>query len=301
MPISELVRGRSLRTAVAAATATTLSMAAVACGGPDPDTPEARGATGSGRPSPSPSPTPGWDRTPDSIAALGDSITIGFDTCSLPTDCPEASWATGTDTAVNSLSRRLLPNPAGRTWNHAASGAVMADLPGQARKAVAHQPDMVTVLIGANDACSADPGGMTPTERFRAEFTEAVRTLRAGLPKTQVFVASVPDLKRLWSEGRKNSSAVQAWELGVCQSMLKDPRATDAPATKRREQVSDRVAEYNTVLEEVCAADLRCRYDDGAVHDYRFSTDELSQWDWFHPNKRGQRILAGLAYKFVTA
>jgi hypothetical protein len=102
----ELIRGRALRTAVAAVMTLALSVAAVACGSSD-DAPEARDAAGSGRPSPSPSPIPLWDRTPGSIAALGDSITIGFDTCALLADCPEASWVTGTDAAVNSVSDQL--------------------------------------------------------------------------------------------------------------------------------------------------------------------------------------------------
>lgn len=299
MAVSKRTRRRGGRVTTAAALAMALSAASVACTSSGAqDAPENADASGSA--GPSASPTPQWDRSPASIAALGDSITTGFDTCSLLKDCPEASWATGTDTAVDSLAQRLLPSN-GKTWNYAVSGADMSDLPDQAAQAVAHRPELVTVLIGANDACSDEVGGMTPVKRFRADFTKAMDTVREESPKTQVYVSSVPDLKRLWSEGRKSRLASQVWRLGICQSMLKDPQATDAASGKRRDQVAERVAEYNTVLREVCAADPRCRYDDGAVHAYGFTTDELSRWDLFHPSKRGQHILARLAYQGITA
>ena len=46
---------------------------------------------------------------------------------------------------------------------------------------------------------------------------------------------------------------------------------------------------------------LRCRYDGGALFEYRFTKAELSRWDWFHPSKQGQRKLAELAYRGITA
>ncbi|MFH8367561.1 SGNH/GDSL hydrolase family protein [Streptomyces sp. NPDC018031] len=242
-----------------------------------------------------------WDTRPDSIASVGDSITRGFDACSVLSDCPEVSWSTGDE--VDSLARRLLPARTGkgpvRSWNHAKTGAVMADLPDQVREATAHRPELVTVLIGANDACRDSADEMTPTDDFRTDFTASLKALRKALPKTQVYVASVPDLKRLWSEGRKDPFRKHIWKLGICPSMLKDADSDDAGARERRGRVERRVDEYNQVLEQVCSADLLCRYDD-AVHDYRFTADELSKWDWFHPSKEGQRVLADMAYREIT-
>ena len=70
-------------------------------------------------------------------------------------------------------------------------------------------------------------------------------------------MSSVPDLKRLWSEGRTNQLGKQIWKLGICPSMLGDADAVDAAATLRRDTVQDRVEAYNTVLQEVCAKDRR--------------------------------------------
>jgi len=244
-----------------------------------------------------------WDRSPQSVAAVGDSITRGFDACSVLSDCPEVSWATGSDTKVKSLAVRLLgrSGAAERSWNYAVTGARMADLPGQMAQAATRKPELVTVMAGANDACRSSASSMTSVADFRTEFQEALETLRSALPKTQVYVSSVPDLKRLWSEGRGNPLGKQVWKLGICPSMLADADALDSVATLRRTTVQDRVEAYNKVLKDVCSRDERCRFDGGAVFDYRFGTDQLSHWDWFHPSKNGQARLAEIAYRKVTA
>ncbi|MFF2652016.1 SGNH/GDSL hydrolase family protein [Streptomyces sp. NPDC058045] len=244
-----------------------------------------------------------WDRRPDSVAAVGDSITRGFDACSVLSDCPEVSWATGSDPDVDSLAVRLLgrDRASAHSWNYAVSGARMTDLPGQMAKAATRRPKLVAVLAGANDACRTSVSAMTPVDDFRADFERSMRVLRKKTSKAQVYVASVPDLKRLWSEGRANPLGKQIWKLGICPSMLSDSDALDSAARKRRDAVRDRVVAYNAVLKDVCARDRRCRYDGGAVFDYRFGTDQLSHWDWFHPSRDGQARLAEIAYRRVTA
>jgi lysophospholipase L1-like esterase len=259
---------------------------------------------GNGAPAtPRPSPTPVWDRSPGSIAAVGDSITRGFDACVVLSDCPEASWATGTDTRVRSLALRLIGRPAvaERSWNLARSGADIADLPEQMAEAAAKKPELVTVMVGANDACADTAEQMTPVEEFRASFVASMQQLRRTAPKTQVYVSSVPDLKRLWSTGRGNPLGRQIWKLGICASMLGDAEDESTKAQQRRTRVHERVMAYNAVLKDVCAKDLRCRYDGGAVFDFRFSGEQLSRWDWFHPSKNGQERLAEIAYRNVTA
>ncbi|MFF5566520.1 SGNH/GDSL hydrolase family protein [Streptomyces sp. NPDC012623] len=246
---------------------------------------------------------PAWNRSPESVAAVGDSITRGFDACAVLVDCPEVSWATGTDPGVRSLAVRLLGAPAAKknSWNHATTGARMADLPDQMALAAQEKPELVTVMVGANDACRETTGQMTPVADFRVSFETALRRLRAEAPRTQVYVSSVPDLKRLWSTGRGNPLGRQIWKLGLCASMLRDAQDMSERARERRDTVYERVVAYNEVLRDVCAKDARCRYDGGAVFDYRFTGRQLSQWDWFHPSKDGQGRLAEIAYRNVTA
>uniref|UniRef100_A0AAU3GZU9 SGNH/GDSL hydrolase family protein n=1 Tax=Streptomyces sp. NBC_01401 TaxID=2903854 RepID=A0AAU3GZU9_9ACTN len=252
---------------------------------------------------PSPSPTSAWNASPASVAAVGDSITRGFDACSVLTDCPEVSWATGTDDAVRSLAVRLLgaSKVASHSWNHAVSGARMAQLPEQMAQAAKDGPELVTVMIGANDACRDSVRLMTPVAGFRSSFEASLRQLRATAPEAQVYVSSVPDLKRLWSTGRGSPLGKEIWKLGICRSMLGDADDMGPAAVARRDAVRERVVAYNDVLREVCAEDERCRYDGGAVFDYRFTGAQLSRWDWFHPGRDGQARLAEIAYRKVTA
>ncbi|MFF9766199.1 SGNH/GDSL hydrolase family protein [Streptomyces sp. NPDC014636] len=270
----------------------------------------AAGCDGGGGGSPRPEETkartarpPVWDRSPDSIAAVGDSITRGFDACTVLSDCPEASWATGSDARVESLAVRLLgvPGAAEHSWNYAVTGARMADLPEQMEQAASRSPELVTVMVGGNDACRSSASAMTSVADFRADFEEAMATLRSSLPKTQVYVSSVPNLKRLWSQGRTNMLGKQVWKLGICPSMLRDADNLTRGAMLRRDSVQQRVVDYNTVLKQVCAKDRRCRFDGDAVYEYRFGTDQLSHWDWFHPSKDGQAQLARIAYRRITA
>ena len=237
-----------------------------------------------------------WDTTPASLAALGDSITRAFDACGILTDCPDLSWATGSRSSVKSVATRVLNRPATESWNLAASGARMHDLPEQAKKAVALRPQQVTILMGANDACARSIDRMTPVAEYRKDFSAALRTLDSKLPKAQVFVASVPDLMRLWDVGRQNVLGRQIWKLGLCPSMLSDAQSMSTAARERRQTVRERVMAYNDVLGQECARLERCRYDGGTVFDYRFTQKELSPWDWFHPSAEGQAKLAGLVY-----
>src|SRR5690606_11990814 len=136
-------------------------------------------------------------------------------------------WVTGGDPAVRSLARRLLGGKAAeKSWNHAASGSVMADVPAQMARAARRKPDLVTVLAGANDACRPTPRQMTPVADFRADFRAALTALRRAHPEGHVYVTSVPNLLRLWSQGRGDAWGEQVWGLGICQSMLRDPQST---------------------------------------------------------------------------
>ncbi|MFE3324918.1 GDSL-type esterase/lipase family protein [Streptomyces sp. NPDC059176] len=294
--------GSRPRASVAVLTAAALVAVAGVAGCEEP-APATRSGPSGKPPRPSSSPTPLWDRSPASLAAVGDSITRGYDACAVFADCPEASWATGTDTAVRSVALRLL-GAAGatrRAWNHARSGARMSELPAQMTAAAARRPELVTVMVGANDACRDSPARMTPVADFRRSFTEAMRSLRSTAPKAQVYVSSVPDLKRLWATGRTDPLGREIWKFGICASMLKDADDVGPAAQARRAEVYERVVAYNAVLEDVCTKDLLCRYDGGDVFAFGFTGGQLSRWDWFHPNRNGQEQLAEIAYRNITA
>ncbi len=238
---------------------------------------------------------------PSSMAALGDSITAGFDACGWYVECRSMSWSTGSDSSVQSHYVRILAkNPAiqGHAYNNAVSGAKVADLNSQATQAVQQNVQYVTILIGANDACTSSESTMTPVSTFETQFRAAMQTLRAGLPNAAIFVSSIPDIKRLWYILKDNATARAVWSLaGICQSMLANPTSTAAADEARRDRVRQRVIDYNTVLARVCGEDANCDFDDNAVFNYPFVPSQVSSWDYFHPNKAGQTVLADVTYR----
>jgi lysophospholipase L1-like esterase len=233
---------------------------------------------------------------PNSMASLGDSITRGFDACGWYVDCTSRSWSTGDYSTVNSHYLRIRAvNPAinGHNLNDARTGAVAADLLGQAQTAVSQQVQYVTVLMGANDACKDTESQMTSPTTFRAQVDAGLNALNAGLPNALILVVSIPDLKRLWYVAKNDWRARSAWALaGICQTMLKNPTSTAQADEDRRNRVRQRVIDFNGQLQQSCALHINCRYDGGAVFGYPFTFSMLSPWDYFHPGTSGQAVLA---------
>jgi lysophospholipase L1-like esterase len=155
----------------------------------------------------------------------------------------------------------------------------------------------VTILIGANDACTRTEGAMTSVGAFRASINAALNRLKAGV-QPRVLVISIPDVRQLWAVGKGSFAARSAWSVfGICQSLLANPTSTAAADIARRGRVHQRVADYNTQLAQACAAyGSRCVFDHNAVFSYPFSLSQVSGWDYFHPNATGQRVLAQVSY-----
>jgi lysophospholipase L1-like esterase len=238
---------------------------------------------------------------PSSMSSLGDSITRGFNACGWFSDCTARSWSTGDYASVNSHYLRIKAKNAaitGFNYNDAKTGAKMADLNGQATTAVSRNVQYVTILMGANDACTSSESTMTPVATYRSQLDAALTTLKNGLPNAAVFIASVPDVKRLWFIGKDNSSARSAWNgFGICQSMLANPQSTAQADVDRRARVQQRVIDFNTQLAQACTAyGANCHYDGNAVFGYQFVLSEVSTWDYFHPNTAGQAVLASVPY-----
>ncbi len=237
---------------------------------------------------------------PATMAAVGDSITQAASSGgSLGTDYPQNSWATGTNTTVDSQYLRLLaidPAISGRAYNDSVSGARMADLNGQMAAAAAQKPDYLTVLIGGNDLCTDTVAQMTPVSTFHDEFVAAMNTLMAGSPTTHVYVVSIPNIYQLWQLFHNNWWARVVWSLGnICQSLLANPTSTNATDVARRAAVAERNVDYDTQLQNVCAAYASCLFDADAVYNVAFTSSDVSG-DYFHPSISGQAKLASVSW-----
>src|SRR5690349_17736786 len=141
---------------------------------------------------------------PNSMASMGDSITRGFNASGWFVDSTGRSFSTGTDSVVNSQYSRILaknPTISGKNFNDGKTGAKATDMAGQASTAVGQHVDYVTILIGANDACTSSESTMTAVTTFRSQIDSALNTLKTGLPTARVELISIPDIFRLWTVG----------------------------------------------------------------------------------------------------
>ncbi|MFC4121020.1 SGNH/GDSL hydrolase family protein [Nonomuraea zeae] len=239
---------------------------------------------------------------PEIMAALGDSISTGFNACGWYVSCTSRSWSAGDNREVTSHYLRLSRMSGTlqkHNLNYAVPGATSADLLGQVRKAVAAKADYVTILVGAQDACVRTEQAMTSVEVYRRRMEAALAELRAGMPQARVLIASIPDLRRLWQVGKANPLARTFWTAGrICQTMLANPSSVKKADNERRARVRARVLAYNRAAAEACAAfGPGCRTDGGAVFSFPFTLDHVSKWDFFHPNVLGQRVLAEQTFK----
>jgi lysophospholipase L1-like esterase len=249
-------------------------------------------------------------KVPRVMAALGDSITRGFNTSGpgCPTgpslDCPQNSWATGTNPAVDSVRERLdaiSPQPL-TAYNDAVSGARAVNLLGQAETAAGQDPDFVLIEIGANDACASTP---TPTGTFREQVREALAVLVAGNKQVYIQLMSIPDINNLRTIFTEppDPNALARWQaFQVCQGLLANPLSTEPADEARREAFREQVMAYNQALAEVCAEFKRCIWDEEAVFDSAFTAADVATVantptaDYFHPSVSGQAKLAEAAW-----
>jgi len=238
---------------------------------------------------------------PSSMASMGDSITRGFNACGWYVDCPSRSFSTGSSSSVNSHYLRILAKNSamsGHNYNDAKSGAKVADMYGQAGSAVSQNAQYVTILIGANDACTGSESSMTSVAAFRTSIDSALNRLKSGVPNAKVALLSIPNVWQLWNVGHVSGSAVSTWGLfGICQSLLANPTSTAQADVDRRARVRQRVVDFNAQLAQACAAyGANCDFDDNAVFTFSFQLSQVSTWDYFHPNTSGQAALASISY-----
>ena len=237
---------------------------------------------------------------PSSMAAVGDSITQAASSAgALGADAPQNSWSTGTSSSVSSHFLRLRAlNGSLLAHNRSVSGAKVADLNAQMQSVVAIAPDpgYLTVLIGGNDVCTDTVAQMTSVTDFRARFAAAMATITSQSPGTAVFVASIPDVYKLWDLFDGNFWARFIWATaGICQSMLANPTSTQQADVARRAAVRQRNIDFNTQLAQVCALYPQCRFDNNAAFNTSFVAADVSG-DYFHPSVAGQAKLASVSW-----
>lgn len=252
---------------------------------------------------PTPTEAAGDLRPVSSVAVVGDSISVGMSACGSREACPPASWALGSDTAVDSILQRLeaaTDSESITPLSLARPGARVADRVDAVQNARGESVDLVLVQVGSNDVCASDVSQITPVDEFGESYRELLETIRAGAPETPIVAYSVPDLLQLWEGGRDDPATVRLWNQSPsCTTLLGDADSNAAADVQRRDAVGETLTGYNAAIADACAAVTGCVSDDGAVSQVSFSPDDISEVDRFHPSLAGQAALAAAAWPAV--
>jgi lysophospholipase L1-like esterase len=189
------------------------------------------------------------------LAVLGDSIAYG----------------TGAARVADTLGPRLVAalDAAGVRVEHrvfAVPGAVSADLAAQVERAQAWRPELVVVVIGANDLTR-----LVPPERAAAALGAAVKTLRAA--GAQVVLAPAPDLSIVPHVPPFLREVVRAGSVVMRSAQVRAVRA-----------------------EGGLVADA-----DGATSAAFVADPRLFSADRFHPSSAGYAVIAGALAPVVEA
>lgn len=239
-----------------------------------------------------------------SIASLGDSVTAGVAACGRNDSCPSASWVVGTDPIVDSLATRVESSTgtAPVTDNFARKGAKITEIGSQVEGALAMKPDLVTVLMGSNDACTRSTTNMTSVEDFQSAATQALGALSTGLPDATIYVSSIPDIVAFFEIERTDAEARSLWsQSGGCNSLLVNPDSDAEEDVNRRAKVGALIDSFNTILGDTCSTLPNCVFDDGALHAMTVTSDDISDVDHFHPSMAGQAKIAAIAWARLEA
>jgi hypothetical protein len=168
---------------------------------------------------------------------------------------------------VYSVYQRLQaanPNVNVQPLNLAEPGAGAAYLYVEAQAAVAQKADFITILIGANDACTWP---MASTDHFREEIDFALEVLKQRRPRPRIEMVSIPDVVQLWNIAHSHPLALLIWQLKECPSLMTNATSTAAADVRRRASVGRRIRAYNYQLASACKEyGDRCHWDRGRAH-----------------------------------
>lgn len=215
---------------------------------------------------------------PSSLAALGDSVSIGFASAGRFQPAPANSWITGGNPLVRSVYRRLLasdPSLAQHVTNDAMAGATMSQLAYQVGL-LPSGVDLVTIEMGTNDVCEG-----TTAAAFRSELDDGLDALDHTQPQARVVVLSIFDLPAMWSRVKSSPRAVARRNYCI--------GATTSTGRARFERT---LLSFDRVLAAACSRHPHCSYDQGAAAHIAWQRTDVSTVDFFHPSVSGQRKIA---------
>ena len=238
-------------------------------------------------------------KPPNSMAAIGDSMSQAADVCCWYGDHPANSWSTGDAgwDGITSHYERI------RALNSAIAGKQLQRLgvrradERRARRRPGRPSSQgagyVTILMGANDVCTSSPSTMTSVETFRAAVPADAGHLDAGLPDGRT--SSWPASRTSTSSGRSTTPTPRrqfVWDAaGICQSLL-SPNRTEAERQTVRAPQHRLQHSAAAGVREVHA--LQVRRQRGLQ--LPVQPQQVSKLDYFHPSLTGQSHVASTTW-----
>jgi hypothetical protein len=230
------------------------------------------------------------------MAVLGHSGATGYDSDPrrARVDVRANSWATGTNSAVNSVYRRVLarnPRIMGHNVNLAEDGATVRELLEQARQAVAlkPRPDLLLVQIMDNDLVC--PATTRDLANFRAGLSEALRLLTRRTPRSRIFVVSQFGSPKTFAKALTATERARIGGTGPCDFV--DPAGEIVES--RLARLEGVIQRYEAQLAASCKVLPNCRYDGGAFGRIVEEPEYLSR-DLNHLSIRGHAKAAAVAW-----
>ena len=262
---------------------------------------------------------------PTKMSNIGDSISQGFSANGVLGDHPELSWVQGTDASIDSLFQRyqalnpkLTQEPESVTGSELLGGTT--NFANQAALVCAQtvKPDVVFVLLGANDVCNRDASttddaaaNLYAVADYATAAQAGMDTLASCLPEnSSVQIESMPRVDTLYAAGHaKNDYCTDiAWPtLSICRVVTAEDDAG------RRQQIGDRINAYNQAIHDQVAdynrglnhknprgiefrSDWQGSLEDGHVNTslgaVTLTADDINGTDCFHPTQATQAKIA---------
>ncbi|MFI5348342.1 MAG: hypothetical protein ACHQ2Z_02260 [Elusimicrobiota bacterium] len=242
------------------------------------------------------------------LAALGDSITAAYTTCS-GLFCPDNSWSVG---KLPTSLRTELAAASGRDVRPllvAVPAAQVTHMPAQAyavflASSFGLNVERMTLFIGHNDpgVCGAPNGH--ETKDFADKYASTLKILGHVARKrgARLFVSSIAEVPAIAAYGAvvPRGGAKTCRELwtatGRCALLLGAGAATDAGA-----KISSQIAAYDAVLGSLAKGKDWVLYADIVNANSREGMADPASWlspaDCFHPSVVGQGVLGYITWR----
>ncbi len=287
---------------VAMAVIVTACASPAATGGPTAAPGITAGSTPLATAAPTTAPSPTADLGhPVGVIAMGHSGLTGEGTAEPSKPNMEASWATGTSTAVDSIYLRMvaaLPATAGHVQNTARGGAPASALVGQATSAFAAVPvPLLAIVQTVDNDIKCDGSNIA---KVGQDVAMALDLIHAASPNTKILVVG--------QFGRPNVDflkALVAYDPRAKDSLTSDDACSffDAEGNLQVsgiQKLSDVIDSYEVETARVCALVPNCSTDGGVRRAWQDKIEYFSP-DYAHLNVAGQAAVAEQMWPVVQA